>query len=83
MEDQELLTKLGEIENKQWTNKVRAEVMGQEKQEYEYQIVFRTREEDFFDSVREFTSAGYFALPETSLFQKDRFIVLMRRVKGK
>jgi hypothetical protein len=82
MDDQELVKKLEELENKQWANKVLTEIRSQMK-EYEYQIVFKTDEESFFGAIREFSSSGYVILPGTTLFQTSVFIVLMRRDKVK
>jgi uncharacterized membrane protein len=82
MDDQELVKKLEELENKQWANRALAEIRNQTK-EYEYQIVFKTEEEGFFGAIKEFSSAGYVILPDTTLFQSEVFIVLMRRDKAK
>jgi hypothetical protein len=82
MDDQELVKKLEELENKQWANKVMTEIRSQMK-EYEYQIVFKTDEESYFGAIREFSSSGYVILPGTTLFQTNVFIVLMRRDKVK
>jgi len=82
MNDEELVKRLEEIENKQWAKKALAEIRSQTK-EYEYQIVFKTEEESFFGAIREFASAGYYILPGTTLFQTEVFIVLMRRDKAR
>jgi hypothetical protein len=82
MNDEELVKKLEELENKQWANKVLAEIRSQMK-EYEYQIVFKAEEEGFFGTIREFSSAGYSILPGTTLFQTNVFLVLMRRDKAR
>ena len=82
MDDQELVKKLEELENKQWANRALAEIRGQTKA-YEYQIIFKTEEEGFFSAIKEFSSAGYAILPGTTLFQSEVFIVLMRRDKVK
>jgi hypothetical protein len=82
MDDQELVKKLEQLENKQWANRVTAEIRSQMK-EYEYQIVFKTEEAGFFNAIKEFSSAGYVILPGTTLLQTDVFIVLMRRDKAK
>jgi hypothetical protein len=82
MDDQELVKRLEELENKQWANKVLTEIRSQMK-EYEYQIVFKTDEESYFGAIREFASSGYVILPGTTLFQTNVFIVLMRRDKVK
>jgi hypothetical protein len=82
MDDQELVKRLEELENKQWANKVLTEIRSQMK-EYEYQIVFKTDEESYFGAIREFSSSGYVILPGTTLFQTNVFIVLMRRDKVK
>ena len=82
MDDQELLKKLEDLENKHWASKALAEVRTQMK-DFEYQIVFKTQEEEFFSAIKEFSSAGYLILPGTTLFQSGTFIVLMRRGKGK
>lgn len=82
MDDQELVKRLEELENKQWANKVMTEIRSQMK-EYEYQIVFKTDEESYFGAIREFSSSGYVILPGTTLFQTNVFIVLMRRDKVK
>jgi hypothetical protein len=78
MNDQELVKKLEELENKQWANKALAEIRGQSK-EYEYQIILKKEEESFFNAIKEFSSVGYTILPGTTLFQSEIFIVLMRR----
>jgi hypothetical protein len=80
MDDQEIIKRLMELENKQWVNGVLAEIRSQ-MSEYEYKIVFKTEEEGFFRAIKEFTSAGYFILPGTTLFQRGVFIVVMRRDK--
>lgn len=80
MDDQELVKKLEELENKQWATRVMNEIRSQMK-EYEYQIVFKNEEESFFSAIREFSSTGYVILPGTTLFQNNVFIVLMRRDK--
>jgi len=82
MDDQELVKRLEELENKQWANKVMTEIRSQMK-EYEYQIVFKTDEESYFGAIKEFSSSGYVILPGTTLFQTNVFIVLMRRDKVK
>jgi hypothetical protein len=82
MDDQELVKKLEQLENKQWANRVTAEIRSQMK-EYEYQIVFKTEEAGFFNAIKEFSSVGYVILPGTTLLQTDVFIVLMRRDKAK
>jgi hypothetical protein len=82
MDDQELVKKLEELENKQWANRALAEIRGQSK-EYEYQIILKKEEESFFSAIREFSSAGYAILPGTTLFQSEVYIVLMRRDKSK
>jgi hypothetical protein len=81
MDDPELLKKLEDLENKQWASKALAEIRTQMK-DFEYQIVFKTQEEEFFGAIREFSSAGYLILPGTTLFQSGTFIVLMRRDKA-
>jgi hypothetical protein len=80
MYDQELFKKLEEVENKQWANRALAEIRTQSK-EYEYKIVFKTEEEGFFNTIKQFSSMGYVILPGTTLFQSKTFIVLMRRDK--
>ena len=82
MEDQELVKKLEELENKQWADRALAEIRSQTK-DYEYQIIFKTEEEGFFSAIREFSSTGYTILPGTTLFQSQVFLVLMRREKTK
>jgi hypothetical protein len=82
MEDQELVKKLEEIENKQWANRALAEIRSQTK-EYEYQIIFKKEEEGFFSTIKEFSSTDYVIVPGTTLFQGEVFIVLMRRDKLK
>lgn len=82
MDDQELVKKLEQLENKQWANRALAEIRGQSK-EYEYQIILKKEEESFFNAIKEFSSAGYTILPGTTLFQSEVFIVLMRRDKSK
>ena len=82
MDDQELVKKLEQLENKQWANRVLAEIRSQMK-EYEYQVVFKTEEAGFFSAIKEFSSAGYVILPGTTLLQTEVFIVLMRRDKSK
>jgi len=82
MDDQELVKKLEELENKEWANRALAEIRTQTK-EFEYQIIFKTEEEGFFGAIKEFSSAGYSILPGTTLFQDEVFIVLMRRVRAK
>ncbi len=67
MDDQELVKKLEELENKQWANKVMTEIRSQMK-EYEYQIVFKNEEEGFFSAIKEFSSTGLRILPGTTLF---------------
>jgi hypothetical protein len=80
MDDQEIIKRLMELENRQWVNGVLAEIRSQ-MSEYEYKIVFETEEEGFFTAIKEFTSAGYFILQGTTLFQRGVFIVVMRRGK--
>ena len=80
MDDQELIKKLEELENKQWADKALAEIRSQIKV-YEYQVVFKTEEQGFFGAIEEFSSAGYMIIPSTTLFQSDVFLVLMRRDK--
>jgi hypothetical protein len=82
MEDQELVKKLEELENKQWANRALAEIRSQ-KSEYEYQIIFKTEQEGFFSAIKEFSSAGYVIIPGTTLFQSDVFLLLMRRDKAR
>lgn len=82
MDNQELVKKLEELENKQWADRALAEIRSQTK-EYEYQIIFKTEEEDFLGAIKEFSSAGYVVLPDTTLLQSEVFIVLMRRDKAK
>lgn len=82
MNDEELVKKLEELENKQWASRVLGEIRSQMK-EYEYQIVFKTEEQGYFDAIKEFSLAGYSVLPDTTLFQSDVFIVLMRRDKAR
>jgi hypothetical protein len=82
MDDQELAKKLEELENKQWADRALAEIRSQTK-EYEYQVIFKTEEEDFLGAIKEFSSAGYVILPDTTLLQSEAFIVLMRRDKTK
>jgi len=78
--DQELVKKLEELENKQWADRALAEIRSQIKV-YEYQIVFKTEEQGFFGAIEEFSAAGYAIIPSTTLFQTDVFLVLMRRDK--
>jgi hypothetical protein len=82
MEDQELVKKLAELENKQWADKALAQIRSQT-EDYEYQIVFKTEEADFFSAIAEFTSTGYAIIPDTTLFQNEVFVVLMKRDKAK
>jgi hypothetical protein len=82
MDDQELLKKLGDLENKQWANRAQAEIRSQTKG-YEYQIVLKTEEEGFFSAIEEFSSMGYDVLAGTTLFQSELFVVIMRRDKPK
>jgi hypothetical protein len=81
MEDQELLKKLAELENKQWADKALAEIRNQ-KDDYEYQIVSKTEETGFVSAIAEFSSAGYTIIPDTTLLQNEIFIVLMKRDKS-
>jgi len=80
LEDQELLKKLAELENKQWADKALAQIRSQT-DDYEYQIVFKTEETGFFSTIAEFMSAGYAIIPDTTLFQNEAFVVLMKRDK--
>ena len=73
MDDHELVKKLEELENKQWANKALAEIRSQTK-EYEYQIIFKAEEEGFLSAIKEFSSAGYAIIPDTTLFQSEVFI---------
>jgi hypothetical protein len=82
MDDQELVKKLEELENKQWAKMALAEIRSQTK-EYEYQIILKKEEEGFFSAIKEFSSTGYVILQGTTLFQSEVFIVLMRRDKAK
>ena len=82
MDDNNLLKKLEDLKDKQWASKVLAEVRTQ-MNDFEYQIVFKTKEDEFFGALRDFSSAGYEVLPGTTLFQNGTFIVLMRRDKAK
>ena len=82
LEDPDFLKKLADLENKQWASKALAEVRSQMK-DYEYQVVFKTKEEDFLRAIRDLSSAGYNVLPSTTLLQNETYIVLMRRDKGK
>ena len=82
MDNPELVKKLEALENKQWADRALAEIRSQSK-EYEYQIIFKTEEEDFLGAIKEFSSAGYVVLPDTTLLQSKVFIVLMRRDKSK
>jgi hypothetical protein len=81
LEDMELVKTLDELENKQWASKVMSEVRTQMK-DFEYKIVFKSKEDEFFGTIKEFASTGYDILPGTSLFQNETFIVLMRREKA-
>ena len=82
MEDQELLKKLAELENKQWADKALAEIRSQTNG-YEYQIIFKTEEAGFVSAIAEFSSAGYAIIPDTTLFQYEVYVVLMKRDKAK
>jgi hypothetical protein len=82
MENQELLKKLAELENKQWADKALAQIRNQAN-DYEYQIIFKTEEASFFSAIAELTSAGYAVIPNTTLFQEEVFVVLMKRDKTK
>jgi hypothetical protein len=82
LEDQELLKKLAELENKHWADKALAQIRSQ-KNDYEYQIIFKTEEAGFFNAIAEFMSAGYAIIPDTTLFQNDVFVVLMKRDKAR
>ncbi|MDA4115609.1 MAG: hypothetical protein OK442_03515 [Thaumarchaeota archaeon] len=82
MEDQELLKQLAELENKQWADKALAQIRSQTN-DYEYQIIFKTEEAGFFSAIAEFTSTGYAIIPDTTLFQNEVFVVLMKRDKAK
>lgn len=82
MENRELLKKLDELENKQWADKALAEIRSQTN-DYEYQIIFKTEEAGFFSAIAEFTSVGYAIIPNTTLFQNEVFVVLMKRDKAK
>ena len=57
MQDQELLKKLAEMENKQWADKALSEIRSQT-EDYEYQIIFKTEETGFVSAIAEFSSAG-------------------------
>jgi hypothetical protein len=82
MDDQELVKKLEEVEDRQWADRALSEIRNQSKG-YEYQIIFKTQEDGFFNAIREFSSAGYTILPGTTLFRGEVFLVLMRRDKAK
>jgi hypothetical protein len=82
MDNQELVKKLEELEDKRWADRALAEIRSQAK-EYEYQIVFKTEEVDFLGAIKEFSSAGYTIMPDTTLLQSEVFIVLMRRDRAK
>ena len=82
MQNQELPKKLAELENKQWADKALAQIRSQTN-DYEYQIIFKTEEAGFFGAIAELTSAGYAIIPDTTLFQNEVFVVLMRREKAK
>jgi hypothetical protein len=82
LDDEELIKKLGELEDKQWANRASAEVRNHMK-EYEYQIIYKTEEEGFFSAISEFSSAGYVILPGTTLFKREIFVAIMRRDKVK
>jgi hypothetical protein len=82
MVDQDLLKKLEALENKQWADRALAEIRSQ-KDDYEYQIVFKTLQDEFFGAIKEFSATGYSIIPGTTLFQSDVYIVLMRRDKAK
>jgi hypothetical protein len=74
--------KLAELENRQWADKALAEIRSQSS-DYEYQIIFKTEEVGFVSAIAEFSSAGYTIIPDTTLFQNEAFIVLMKRNKVK
>jgi len=82
MDDQELVKKLEELEDRQWADRALAEIRNQSKG-YEYQIIFKTEEDGFFNAIKQFSSAGYVILPGTTLFKSEVFLVLMRRDKAK
>jgi hypothetical protein len=82
MQDQELLKKLAEMENKQWADKALSEIRGQT-EDNEYQIIFKTEETGFVSAIAEFSSAGYEIIPDTTLLQNEVYVVLMKRNKAK
>jgi SOS-response transcriptional repressor LexA len=82
MANQEQLKKLAELENKEWADRALAEIRSHTN-DYEYQIIFKTEEAGFFSAIAELTAAGYSIIPNTTLFQNEAFVVLMKRDKAK